>query len=1048
MILSKSKIQKLDIDNLINDFIREEKLQELLIIVPTNRKIRYLKRELISNSPNKSVSNLNLHTFETFTKSIFSKNNFDRERFLSDATAAVLLNKSFKETKLNYFSNYKNEIPRGTLDRIKNVISEYKLNGISPEQVLSESNKLDGSEKLKAVDIANVYKNYLKACKELSLYEVGDIYSEILLFDKNEFDEKFRTNFDCITTIIVNGFDEFTQPEIEIINLAASKKDIKLFVVFDFYKFNPALFSHLDKCYMKFVDKGFSEVEDISQIQRKHFQSGIREKLFLLSSADVPKKSEVEIVEIVSKSPEDEIILIAKEIKNLILQNKNDSSSIAVVFNLISDHSVLIRDVFNRYGIPYNLTDRYSLGESQPIIALINLLEILENNFYYKNIFRALTGKWIGINGVDLSNLLRVSSNLKIVAGYNNWIETIERTIDEIKENEIDENNLFLPLWSYEKAKGDIEKIYSILKPFRFKKNIPDFQVELYQLIAGMGLQKQTINDKQELIEKNVKALTVFLQILDELFELLKLEYGVEKEFILSFYLTQIKTSIQFTRYNIKERHSNGVLVTSVNEIRGLKFDYIFIGGLIDGEFPTRYQPEIFFSGSYKKDEQKHILEDRYHFYQTLCSVNKKLYLTHSLNDGKKEFTTSTFVEDFKRLFNVKTKLSEDYDRMIFSKQEALKYFPKLHIKNQNAIAGHLNIDINRLNYDLEIDKLRLENPFNESTYSGYLLNELNEDGKVKLLEQENKQYSASQLEEYAKCPFQYFAKRILQLEIIDEPTEDLEALELGSIVHSILYEFYKTLGEKNIAIQNCDDKTFSDVKKIIFSIAENKIEKLHLKSESVFFEKEKILGVNGERKNSILYKFIDEERKNDDGYLPSYFELEFGDFSKPKTNPDKEFYIGKVKVRGKIDRVDIDAGVNNFKVIDYKLGGKKPAAKDLQSGLSLQLPLYVYVSKTLIETEQNKSVSPGAVIIYSLKLNKDEFGKKIVHLLSSRKNIDESDLIKSNEELIKICNEFIPLYVDKISKGIFNLSQLEDRENKVCRFCDFKSICRIQEAV
>ena len=84
---------------------------------------------------------------------------------------------------------------------------------------------------------------------------------------------------------------------------------------------------------------------------------------------------------------------------------------------------------------------------------------------------------------------------------------------------------------------------------------------------------------------------------------------------------------------------------------------------------------------------------------------------------------------------------------------------------------------------------------------------------------------------------------------------------------------------------------------------------------------------------------------------------------------------------------------------------------------------------------------------IYSLKLNKDEFGEKKIHISSSRKPI-EDDFIKSNEELIKICIEFIPTYVDKITNGIFSLSQLEDRESKVCRFCDFKSICRIQDAV
>ncbi|MCK7523389.1 MAG: hypothetical protein MZV64_39925 [Ignavibacteriales bacterium] len=71
--------------------------------------------------------------------------------------------------------------------------------------------------------------------------------------------------------------------------------------------------------------------------------------------------SEIDTVKIIAQSPEEEIRLIAKEIKSLITKNNVDVDSITVAFNLISDHSTIIRDVFNEYGIPFNLTDRYAL---------------------------------------------------------------------------------------------------------------------------------------------------------------------------------------------------------------------------------------------------------------------------------------------------------------------------------------------------------------------------------------------------------------------------------------------------------------------------------------------------------------------------------------------------------------------------------------------------------------------------------------------------------------------------------------------------------------
>lgn len=1045
MILSKNKIERIDPDNLISDFINQEKLGEILLIVPTNRKIRYLKRQLISQSPGTSVSKLNLHTFETFTTQIFQTNDLDLFKTISEASSAVLLSKSFKKTELKYFSNYKTEIPRGTLDRIKNVITQYKLNGISPDQIISESKKLEGSEKLKATDIANVYKNYLAYCKELNVYETGDVYSEVLRLDKKDFVLRFNKSFTGIGTILINGFDEFTQPEIDIISRTADVEGVKLFVIFDYYRYNPALFSHLDNCYEKFKSNGFNEVEDTSQIQFNDYQKRIREKLFLLNENDSPKTSEIDTVKIIAQSPEEEIRLIAKAIKSLITKKNVDVDSITVACNLISDHSAIIRDVFNEYGIPFNLTDRYALNESQPVIALINFLEILENNFYYKNIFRALTGRWIKINGLDLSNLLRVSSNLKIVSGYKNWVDSISRTIDEMNFNGDDEDNRFLPIESYSKAKDDIEAIFEMLKPFREKKTIYEFKEELRKLIYILGLPQRIVNDHENYIEKNVKAITVFLETLDELFDLLVDENGMDKKFPLGYFLSQIKTALQFTRYNIKERHASGVLVTSVNEIRGLNFDYVFIGGLVDGEFPTRYQPEIFLSGSYKKDEYRHILEDRYHFYQTLCCAKKRLYMSYAFKDEKKEFTPSTFVNDLLRLFNFKEKSFKDYSNLIYSKSELMKHVVNLDWEKDKDKLNTLGIDVDKFKVDLSVDKLRLENPFGESEYTGDISKIISDEAKTKLADQKEKQYSASQLEEYAKCPFQYFLKRILQLETIEEPTEELESFELGSIIHSILYEFYSTLKEKSIILSQCDDETFNLAEKLIFSIAEKKLDKLRLNSTLVFYEREKILGIAGDRKKSILYKFLEEERNSSDGFIPQYFEMGFGQFKNSNDKDADEFLIGDVKVRGKIDRVDIDDANESYKVIDYKLSGKRPTKKELETGISLQLPLYLYASKILIEADMNKEFNPAAAVIYSLKLSNKDFGGKNIHISSSR-SPGEEELLQSNKELINICNEFIPAYVENIVNGKFNLSKLDDRENKVCRFCDFKSICRIQE--
>ena len=61
-----------------------------------------------------------------------------------------------------------------------------------------------------------------------------------------------------------------------------------------------------------------------------------------------------------------------------------------------------------------------------------------------------------------------------------------------------------------------------------------------------------------------------------------------------------------------------------------------------------QYRPEIFFAESFAKKEKHHLDEERFHFYQSLASWEKKLYLTYPLHD---EFTTSTFIKDFEKSF-------------------------------------------------------------------------------------------------------------------------------------------------------------------------------------------------------------------------------------------------------------------------------------------------------------------------------------------------------------------------------------------------------------
>ena len=725
MILTKKKTDKIDLDLIIDNKLKNREIGQVLFIVPTKRKIRYLTRELISLSPGNSVAGLKIETIGSFAEKLLTEIE-GKINLISEEAAILLLNHSFNRVKLKYFSQYKNQIPFGTLERVKNVISEYKRHGITPDRLKEEAENLSAGEKLKALDIADVYQDYQKTLVGNNFRETGDIYSSLNRIEKKLFDEAFAFIFPDTQLVLVNGFDEFTAPEVEIINSASEKNGVELFVAFDYYKYNPAVFSHLNSCHDRLVDKGFKEVKDISPAIQSKFLNIVRESL----SIKTPEKKIISfrdsITQIDAVSREEEVELIAKEIKKLLLNDKVEPERICIVFNLIGNYSAIIRDRFNVYGIPFNLTDRFSLSTSPPVKALLGLLEILENDFYFKNIFRAFGGGFMGAIGIDISNLLKASVELKIVSGFDNWIDRLKAKIAELTLPDEQANNHEIKIQSYKKAVDDLEKINSQLNPFRTKLTPDQFCENILSLIYRLDFPSNILNAASEVVENDAIAFNSFIKVIEEITNLIKLEYGSDEKFSLHFYLNQLRTTAAFTRYNIPEKPGYGVQITTLNEIRGLSFDHLFIGGLNDGDLPTRFTPEIFFSGSFAREEFQHQVEQRYLFYQALCTWKKKLYLSYPQTDGKRDLVQSSFLQDFNSLFETKKINKENFKDEIYSKEELLELLGKLSVEQRNElkIPEEVNLDIDGISRAIEIDKKRIDEPFSESEFTGFVSDE------------------------------------------------------------------------------------------------------------------------------------------------------------------------------------------------------------------------------------------------------------------------------------------------------------------------------------
>ncbi len=1057
MILSKNK-NILDLEKNIVRFISESEPGKFLLIVPTNRRARKLKKEIISLLPDKSSGKLHVETLSSLTSKLFS----DKANFieLSEAASTVFIKKSSKNVKLSYLANYKGDIPFGTLERVKNVISEYKRHGITPAKLREEADHLGKTEKLKAEDIASIYEEYLKICKNINAYETGDIYSEIISWEDETFERHFRKVFTSVEIIKIDGFDEFTGAEINIINKLDKVMNHSLFVDVDYPSENKELAAHIDDnfSFERLKEIGFIKF-DQAQSYADEFHTHLRKYLFTSADRKPTGKFKDQIYKISALDRKEEIELIAKLVKSLLLAEKIKPSKICVCFNLIKEYSHIVRDKFSSYGIPYNLTDRFLLAESLPIIELISFLEIIENDFYHKNIFRAISGGFGKDFGIDFQNLLKISTELNIVSGKNNWKRKIGSALNAAK---FDESEIQFTEEVLTKALNDIEMIEKLLQPFSKKMKIDEFLENLHKLILKLELGKNSLLIESDQHEANIKSISTFIETVTEVFSLLRNEHGEEK-FALKFYLDQIRTICNWARFNVKERSDYGVQVTSFDEIRGLNFDYLFVAGLNDGIIPTRYSPEIFFSGSFASKEEDHQAEEKFRFYQTILAwdpgkdrTKNKLYLINSMSSGKNDLVESTFLNSFSETFECGIIDPKLYNTKIYSFEELLTITGKIlssdNAKFNKKLKSSLPIEVEEINKKILVDSIRSDESLFTS-YNGWLLDtnseeQLQSENIKKLEEYKTRNFSVTQLETYAKCPFKYFVERVLNLSVIEDPKEEIEAMEMGSMLHNIFYEFMIWAKRKNILLSQCTEKEFIKAADKLFEIAGKFVNDPKFDSEYGFIEKEKILGFDGKREDSILYQFLRME-KTDFEFIPTYFEIPFGKnmregFNEIEQPQMDDLQFKGVSLRGKIDRIDISSDGSKLQVIDYKLSGSKPTKDDLITGISLQLPVYLFAARKLVENELELIPDIFEMIIYSLKYKEGQFKKDKINT-STKEFIGEDHLEKQNNLIEASMNKIVD-YVNSISEGQFNLSRLKNRDDKVCKNCNLSPLCRKTE--
>ena len=346
--------------------------------------------------------------------------------------------------------------------------------------------------------------------------------------------------------------------------------------------------------------------------------------------------------------------------------------------------------------------------------------------------------------------------------------------------------------------------------------------------------------------------------------------------------------------------------------------------------------------------------------------------------------------------------------------------------RGNRIVTHHLAQPPSILSRALQMQRARNAAPLTH--WDGDLSSAISPSGRIGLSSRDF--FSPTRLQTWATCPFRYFLSNVLGIAAPDQPEEiaTISALEKGSLLHTILERFIRSAQRQNATPQP-DQSWSEDQRGQLFQIAAaefHKAEQRGVTGKSLLWElaKTKML--------ADLDRFLEADAKlrSEHGVSPHAVESAFGFPADGDSAPVDAVEwssgaTGTLRFRGKIDRIDLSPSGDTALVLDYKTGHTRNYSNmdrdPVQRGKFMQLPVYGLGARQLLRDGVNIKVAYWFVT---------ESGK-----FATRP--------PKQKRLDKMLDAFVPVVATitgGISAGLFPANPGKGGAN--CSYCEFKELC------